>query len=484
MQADKKQRKSLLPIAAGAVFVLCTAMGHGASADWVTVTDTRSPSANIYLAGRWNPEAGMQLRMANTNTKQQVTLTLHREKGHIEITPRDSFPPSVERGVQFNPEVLPPSPIDSVEVIIKLRAETWAVYVGDRPAVILPTPMPLPLRCDQDSGSALAESDRDVYVQKVADFRFADAFLIPENEENPLAAWNIESGTWELHTAADNAIARKNIKEDAEKRPMPERSPNFYSLAATGTNAVITAGHDFYDAYSAEAAVLVEPGERGLVFLYSGKENYLTYTLTMRPEWQEAVLAVHRVTTAQDSIGRILKAVAVPMTSGQWVKLKVRLYQNRIQCFLDENLVMDFATELPIGGRFGLFANAPAPSRFDDVEASSNHNLDFKGVDLLRRYALEEEGQFLPRRRFFGLFGAPRLTEHLSPPRSRKDQWLMIGSPQHGPHVFSAEFTMEKPETSVGIITGYQDANAPYYRFIRETSPTNERFRIERIAKA
>ena len=482
MRRNKLQQATIVMAVLGALLFCPESLLCAEDGPWVRITDSPSPSANVYLVSRWNPATGMRFRLTNTNTCQQVILTLHRDSSGLDLDPRESFPPSVLPGAQFSPEVLPPASRDPVAVTIKLRPETWAIYVNDRPAAIIPSPLSPPLAIEQDAATALPAGESDVYVQKVADFEFADAFLVPEDDENPLAAWQVESGSWTLHTAADTAVERETIKKDAAQRPIPERSPNFYSLEGTGTHAIITAGHDFYDAYTAGAATKVGPGERGIVFLYAGPSNYFAYTVQLPPGSHEAILAVRRVTSADDRVGRVLQAVAAPLTPGQWVKLKVRLFQNRVRCYLDETQVMDFATELTIGGRFGLYADAPDPARFDDVAAASNHDLDFMGVDLLRRYALHEEGRFLPHRRFFGLLGAPRLSEQLEPPPSRHDQWLVVGSPHHGPHVFAASFTSEDDESSVGLIAGYRAPDTAHYRFIRETSERDEMFRLERVA--
>ena len=108
---------------------------------------------------------------------------------------------------------------------------------------------------------------------------------------------------------------------------------------------------------------------------------------------------------ASDATNRTaLASVTVELTPRQWVMLRARTFQNRIQCSVDSVKIIDVPVELPVGGRFGLFASGANRIKFDDVSARSNHDLDFRSLADIRRYTLLEQGQFFPGRRFFSLF--------------------------------------------------------------------------------
>jgi len=244
----------------------------------------------------------------------------------------------------------------------------------------------------------------NIYFQKIGDLNFQDNFLVPEGETNQLSTWDIKSGAWFLHTAADNAVARGNIKPKSTRKPEPTRSPNFYSLQGQGTNAVIATGCYFDDSYTVESAVDAVPGEMGLVFYLQEHGGYYAFTSKMEENSYNMLLSLWRVASTNNMRREVLESVATQLTPGQWVKLKVKTFQNRIQCYMDNIKLLDIPAVLPVGGQFGLYANSNTGVRFDDVRAKSNHDLDFKDVSAIRRYTIVENGNFLPGRRFFYLF--------------------------------------------------------------------------------
>lgn len=421
------------------------------------------------------------MRIKQSGTEKSVSLHLAPGEADIITQPEQAFPPAVKAGGQFNLRAFPTNALPEAAFVLKLRQEVWALYVEGRPLAVFPRPFAPPVDVLQTAATLPPEASLDCRFQKVADIRFEDNFLVSEEDENQLGAWETERGSWLLHTAADNAVERENIEPDAKHKPLAEFSPNFYSLTGRGTNAMITAGYDFYDAYSMETSVHVVPGDVGLAFYVQPDKSFHAFTIQFDASSHRARLLLWR----GDSTGArrdILGAVDTELTPGQWVKLGVRTFQNRVQGFMDKVKVLDLQLELPVGGRFGLFFNGSSSARFDDVVVSSNHDPDFMGVSRLRSQVLVEHGEFFPKRRFFKLF-APRETgTSLEPPAVGKPQWLVVGSTSHRGHVFSADFHPEKAGVEVGLLAGYTGDEAPYYRFRYTRTVTNDVFVLERLS--
>jgi hypothetical protein len=266
----------------------------------------------------------------------------------------------------------------------------------------------------------------------------------------------------------------------AARKPTASMSPNFYSLRGSGTNAVLITGYDFQDAYTLEGAVQIGPGEGGLVFDCTETGAYHAFTVQPEEDSDTVRLSLWRTESSNATSRTELAAVTTELVNGQWVMLKIRTFQNRIQAFVDKTQVIDIPAELPVGGRFGLFADSDVPLLFDDVTTRSNHDLDFLGVNDIRRHSLLENGRFFPRRGFFGLF-SPRETPFLTPPQAGVPQWLVVGAASHGAHVFSAEFQPLGGAYDIGLLAGYTDRNRPHLRFTCRRNTTTETFRLETV---
>ena len=451
---------------------------------WIERSRVTQPAGNLAFEARWETETGLQLRIAPTNENGAVLLDLNRKAPALRYEPEEAFPPILLGGAQFNPEALPTNRAEAIQVVLKFRQETWSVYIGDRLAAAMPAPFSPPAIVAHPAAALPPAGYREARFQKTDDFAFHDDFLVPEGQENELAAWNAQSGDWSLRSVIDDVRLglRKNAaaKAKGDRKPKAAMSPNFYSLRGGGTNAVLTAGYDFYDAYTLEAALQVGAGEGGLVFDYTDDAGYFAFTVRPEEDSDTVRLTLWRTTTSNAATRIELAAVTAEILNGQWIKLKARTFQNRIQCFVDGTQVMDIPAELPVGGRFGLFADAEAGLLFDDVLAESNHELDFLGVSDIRRHALVEQGRFFPRRRFFNLF-PPREAPFLAPPESGDPQWLIVGSTAHRAHVFAADFEPEGSASELGLIAGYAGAHRPYFRFTRRRDPSAENFRLEKV---
>ncbi len=461
--------------------------------EWTERAQVTQPAGNLAFAVRWDPGAGLHLRVASPQSGRSIAFDLNRQAPQVHVTPDDAACRLAVDGAQFNPEALPTNTLDAVEVVVKFRQETWSVYVADRPVAVLSAPFATPVAVSHPPAALPPEGKRATRFQKTDDFVFHDDFLVPEGQEDELAAWDDQSGMWSLHSVLDDyqpkpppktrAARAANAKARAkpERKPMASMSPNFYSLTGSGTNALLLTGYDFYDAYSVEGAHQVGAGEGGLVFDYTATGGYHAFTVQPNDDDDRVRLSLWRTTSSNAANRTELAAATAEILEGQWVMLEVRTFQNRIQCFVDKTKVIDVPAELPVGGRFGVFANTDGRLLFDDVTARSNHDLDFRGIDDIRRHALVENGSFFPRRRFFSLF-PPHERPYLEPPAAAVAQWLAVGSPAHGPHVFAAEFQPVESVGEFGLLAGYAGPGEPHYRLVCRRSETNETFRLETIA--
>ena len=166
---------------------------------WIERSRIAHPAGNLAFEARWDPEPGLQLRIARTNGLNAVLFDLNRKAPALRYEPDDAFPAILLEGAQFNPDALPTNRVEAVKVVLKFRQETWSVYIGNRLAAVIPAPFLPPAIMTQPSAALPAEDHRDVQFQKTDDFVFHDDFLVPEGEEHELAAWDVQSGSWGLH---------------------------------------------------------------------------------------------------------------------------------------------------------------------------------------------------------------------------------------------------------------------------------------------
>ncbi|MCF7854181.1 MAG: hypothetical protein K9N51_05230 [Candidatus Pacebacteria bacterium] len=456
---------------------------------WTECVRIDDPSGNVYLKTTYLSKIGLGLKIAAADASRSAIIVVREGKSGVWVTPRAAFAPYATTSGHFYPERLPDRDDQEAELVLKFRPEAWVCYLNNRPVAVLPALFHPPATIHQISASVAAEGQDEPYVQKVADFTFHDDFLVPEGESNVLAGWDKHAGTWELHTAVDNAVERKNIAAKAGKKPEPARSPNFYSLYGNGEDARITTGYHFYDRYTVEAAVQTVPGEMGLIVLTQEDGACHGFTVTIPDKGTQALVRLWRRHKQADGAydRRYLAAATTTLTPDQWVKLKVAVSEERIQAYVDRTQVFDVRAELPVGGPFGLFVSSETGVRFDDVAAGSNHLIRLDSIENVKRFLVREEGRLLDNRR--GLLGLFRVQPQGDPSEiritaSREPRWMVLGAARHSPHVFAATFSPEDQDCSVGVLVGYRSADEPYLRYVRERAGDDELFLLERVAPA
>lgn len=470
--------------------LLATAPASARGDQPAPLVELQDRSANVSLSLPTDERGTIALTIESRESPGKVHLMLSRAGAKAHLEPASLLPSVAWASLRSYPGPETLTPTNRVGILLKFRSHAWAVYAEDRLMLLMPAPFAPPLAVLP--AGRLGSMPRDsaaLSIQKVAPFNFIEHFLVPEGETTPssdwtiLSGWEAVSGQWRLHTAADSTAEEARAQRPDRKAATPDRSPNFYSLLGSGTNAIMVAGYSFYDDYTMEAAVRTGAGEGGLLALFTEEGSALGFTVTMESEHaMEGLFRLWSVVTNAWSTRTILGAVRAPLTSGQWFKLALRVGNDRVACWVDRTPVIERAMPLAPGGRFGLYVNATAGIRFDDVWARSETALDLRSAEAAFHVRAEEGSFFLspaPSRR---RSGSSDLV--LQPSRDSRPRFLIFGPFDQKPHVFAATFDGVESEAPIGLIVGYTGSAHPYYRWVRHMDAKSEIFRLERVKPA
>ncbi len=456
----------------------------GVAEDWIFRHEIASSRGRLYFRSAWNPMRSLRLKLSCATDGRSVLLELHRQTASIRPEPEKAFPAELVESTQFNVSALPDRVLESARLVFTCHPQMWVVYVEDRPVVSLPAPFHPPVRLYQRPDDLPPENERDTRFQKTEEhFRWGDDFSPTDDRKNPLEQWEMIAGTWSLHTVVDTSSERGDIRPGTPERryPKPDFSPNFSCLEGKGTPGVILTGYPHCDSYIVEASVLALPGEMGIVFFATERGAYHAFTVALAEHTHRALYRLWRGATASPQERTNLAAVTASLTKGQWIRMRVKTFSNRVQCFVDDTRILDVSTELPAGGRFGFYVHRPAGTRFDDLFVKAHHDLDFRTMNDIRRHTLVERGSFFPRRRFFHLFPPKDTGNAFEVDRSREEQWLVMGTPDAPGHVMGATFEPASSPHEVGLILQYRDDTTPYMRWRCRRAGASEIFRLERV---
>ena len=463
--------------------ILVVATGWVANGEeaWVERTTVERPTGNLSLKMRWVPRAGIRLSFEQKSTSRKVLLDLGNRRTKLAFVPEAAFPSALADSSQFITAAVPREDAGEIAVLLKFRTDAWSVYANDRLVAVLPAALTAPFTVSHPADASPAADHSQVTFQKTGGFRFEDYFQVAEDEKNKLAAWEIRSGAWTLHSAADTTVEEREAPARNNKQATPERSPNYYSLQCVGTNAAIVSGYDFYDAYSLESAVRIVPGEVGVLFDLTDDGGF-GFTVAQQGENScEARLQLWKAASTNFASRTVLAAARTELTPGQWIKLKVRTYLDRVECWVDHTKIFDLPVDLPPGGSFGLYANSDGRSRFDDVVAKSIQDVEYRTLSDMKRQTAAESGRFFRQGGLSGLFGSAPTEPILAPEKSDAPQYLALGPMNREGHVSSAEFEPQDKNVAFGLIAGFKGSGQPYYRFTRCQSRYDEIFLLERV---
>lgn len=227
-----------------------------------------------------------------------------------------------------------------------------------------------------------ADGGGDTFVQRLAPFAFADAFMVEAGDKTGLASWEAVSGDWSLHAVTGRTVNATENKA-LTKFPTQAKSPNFYCLSGFGEDAVILAGEEFRSHYSIRASVHQDSGTNGIAFMVADGKPAFTFTAQQNPATGRLDFILRGGCVAGETPGHFLAGVETELTPGQWYMLEARLTDDEAICYVDGVAVVRHRLALPAGGRFGLYANTGEahPARFDDVEAATWCGADFALAD-------------------------------------------------------------------------------------------------------
>ena len=226
-----------------------------------------------------------------------------------------------------------------------------------------------------------SEADGDLFVQRLAPFAFADAFMVAEGDKTGLMSWEKLAGEWSLHAVTGRTV-HANERQKLSKFPTQAKSPNFYCLSGFGEDALIIAGEDFHSHYSIRAAVHQDGGTNGIAFMATD-DGAFTFTSQQNPDTGRLDFVLRRGCVAGETPGEFVAGVETELAPGQWYMLEARLTDGEAICYVDGVAVIRHSLALPAGGRFGLYAKTGEahPARFDDVAAATWCGADFALAD-------------------------------------------------------------------------------------------------------
>ena len=181
----------------GVALLSAVSLADGQSDHWIQRAEIEYPVGNLNFRAGWNPESGLVLKVRETGSERTVLFRLRRKDSTVSLRPRNAFPPAARGTMELREGALPAVPKANAEVIVKFRPEAWAVYIEDALVVSLPPPFDPPATVSHPSANLPDEENIDVYFQKMADFRFEDNFLVPEEEEVKLVGWEIDRGDFD-----------------------------------------------------------------------------------------------------------------------------------------------------------------------------------------------------------------------------------------------------------------------------------------------
>ena len=355
---------------------------------------------------------------------------------------------------------------------VNRRESGWVCYADETPVIAFPELWGSPTVVEHAAAALPAEKERDEYAQKLGSIAFHDAFMIPEGKEFP-ETWERLAGIWKLHSVT-GSISGSSGGYRLTRQPLPQKSPNFYTVGGGGTNALMLAGESFYSHYRLKASVQHNCGTNGLVFLAGERGGYYAFTAQTDPQTQCVQLDLWRQPPDPKAARVYLHSVQTAIPIGQWLLLEVRLFEDRISCLADNIEVIRKKLPLPPAGRFGLFANAPADelTRFDDVDVVSHDDELFDSPDDLFLATVTASPKVKPEKgenRPVLTFGA-----------GGEGVWL-TGTPDGPPVRTETRFVTDGGVFTCGLITDASTGDAKQIRFSCAQTATNRVYTLERM---
>ena len=430
-------------------------LGSRALADeLITREEVKDREAVVSMNLKNDGKSPLRVVLHNPANSSSVTITCEGGKTALAYAPENAYAEERDRC-----STQPSPALGGINFFtLKRTAQSWIAYVNDQPVAQLPELWTETIQVRHLPADKPDDKSADSYTQKLAPFDFHDGFMVPAGSAFP-ETWEKVSGTWSLHSVT-GSISGSSGGYTLRRQPLPEKSPNFYIMQGSGTNAVLLTGEPFYSRYTYSASVQHNEGTNGIVFLAPERGGYYAFTAENSATEDGLILVLwQRPADAKAPPNRIA-AVQTGLIHGQWLLMEVQVFDDRVRCFADHNLVIQQKLPLPPGGRFGLYADTPPNeiTRFDDISVSSHEDIPLDSVADLAFFrnktsqnppkATEENGQAK-------LTFAAGVTNiwHFGNPTATALRNEVTFQPQ------AADFT-------IGLETGSPSGLPPCYRFL------------------
>lgn len=272
------------PAEAAAAEVRDEAAAATALPGWLAAVRVRKPEGNLEFPVRWFPDDGVSLLVRSRDTRATWTLlTLDREGLAVRLGDSANAEGRELTAVRIWDADVAREPHGEIAVTLKFREHEWIVYLGGQlfASVAAPFSPPAEVFVAETQAQLLRGAMR---FRPVPQEMYRSDFMIEEGAPDQLYPWKIQSGSWRIHTAQEDALERPESDLSRVKQvPLTaDKSPNFYSLKGGGKDALLTTGYDFYDDYVYAAALQLNEGEAGLAFYHRGDGSYYAYTLCIQ----------------------------------------------------------------------------------------------------------------------------------------------------------------------------------------------------------
>ncbi len=362
-------------------------------------------------------------------------------------------------------------------LLLKFREDTWSLYVDGSLRAIAAAPLALPATLLFQENSLYAP--RQARFQPVPRVDYSTDFMIEEGAGDQLYPWVRQSGSWRIHTALDEALARPETNLAQTKRaPLTaDKSPNFYSLKGGGKNAVITNGYEYFDNYHYTGSLQLDEGEAGLIFYYraqehSGEESgteedlqeeYFALTLLMQgdlPEKREL-----RLWHYKEGKRTYLARAQLPLYRKQWYLPGIEVCDDLIIASLDHQEIFRVRQSLPPGGKIGFYANAEEELRFDDVLLKNISRIDLDNLGQMRFRKLWHSGGFYQNANFFRPGNADAQETLSARAGAKKREYLAFGRAWNSNLVYSCKVKPQSTDWELGLLAGFTKPEEPHYIF-------------------
>lgn len=190
--------------------------------------------------------------------------------------------------------------------------------------------------------------------QTFGSVHFSDDFMHPQDE---LGEWVASSGDWSV-LSLDN----------------PVRSANAFSLIGQGENALIMAGHWFWQDYS--VAVSAHPfgtPDFGVRLCSTDAGHYAVEVRSAEDDGPATIRLVRRAA----GMATVLDESAVAFSPEVWYRLRIAQLRGRLDVFVDDTRLLSAVDPNPLlGGEVGLLAFDSDGVVYDDVTISPTQRVE------------------------------------------------------------------------------------------------------------